>query len=89
MICATFHEVTNDVLVLFKDNYYNLTRDRAVSGNMYSSQPRVIISDGYNLYTGTTRPTYPTKGEDFFDETLGKPIWWNGTDWVDATGATV
>lgn len=89
VICATFHEVTNDVLVLFKDNYYNLTRDRAVSGNMYSSQPRVIISDGYNLYTGTTRPTYPTKGEDFFDETLGKPIWWNGTDWVDATGATV
>ena len=24
-----------------------------------------------------------------FDTTLGKPIWWNGTNWVDATGTTV
>ena len=25
----------------------------------------------------------------FFDTTLGKPIWWNGSVWKDATGATV
>ena len=25
----------------------------------------------------------------WFDTTLGKPIWWNGTGWVDATGASV
>ncbi|HET6914805.1 MAG TPA: hypothetical protein VFH56_01820, partial [Acidimicrobiales bacterium] len=25
-------------------------------------------------------------GSQFFDTTLGKPIWWNGTGWVDATG---
>ena len=24
-----------------------------------------------------------------FDTTLGKPVWFNGTNWVDATGATV
>ena len=29
------------------------------------------------------------KGTYYFDTTLGKPIWWNGTAWVDATGATV
>lgn len=30
-----------------------------------------------------------TKGVQYFDETLGKPIWWNGTAWVDATGTAV
>ncbi|WP_353338564.1 hypothetical protein [Pelagimonas sp. KU-00592-HH] len=25
----------------------------------------------------------------YFDTTLGKPIWWKSTGWVDATGAAV
>lgn len=28
-------------------------------------------------------------GAHYFDTTLGKPIWHNGTNWVDATGTTV
>lgn len=28
-------------------------------------------------------------GQYFFDTTLGIPIWYDGTNWVDATGATV
>lgn len=28
-------------------------------------------------------------GRRFFDTSLGIPIWYNGTDWVDATGAVV
>lgn len=28
-------------------------------------------------------------GQFYFDTDLGLPIWWNGTDWVDATGTTV
>lgn len=35
----------------------------------------------------------PTNGlpviDSYFDETLGKPIWYNGTNWIDAAGATV
>lgn len=40
---------------------------------------------------GTTaaRPTTRSLGYMYFDTTLGKPIWWNGAAWVDATGATV
>lgn len=30
-----------------------------------------------------------TEGSVYFDTTLKKPIWWNGTKWVDATGAEV
>lgn len=26
-------------------------------------------------------------GQFYFDTTLGYPVWWDGTDWVDATGA--
>jgi len=28
-------------------------------------------------------------GRPYFDTTLGMPIWYDGTNWVDATGATV
>lgn len=35
------------------------------------------------------RPTVVFQGLAYFDTTLGKPIWRNGSNWVDATGATV
>lgn len=46
------------------------------------------------VLSGTTgeRPTIPSgsirRGIMYFDTTLGKPIWWNGSGWVDATGTT-
>lgn len=36
-----------------------------------------------------SRPVSPVLYEMFFDTTLGKPIWYTGSDWVDATGASV
>lgn len=46
------------------------------------------------LSTTANRPTLRAQdiGVMYMDTTLaaaGKPIWWNGTNWVDATGATV
>jgi hypothetical protein len=41
---------------------------------------------------GTTsdRPPYTkATGTPYFDSELGKPIWFNGTDWVDADGVAV
>jgi hypothetical protein len=41
---------------------------------------------------GTTalRPTTSLQvGQFYFDTSLGIPIWWNGTNWVDATGTVV
>jgi len=37
----------------------------------------------------SSRPTTSETGLMYFDITLGKPIWWNGSAWVDATGTTV
>jgi hypothetical protein len=38
----------------------------------------------------TQRPvTNLLLGQQFFDTTLGYPIWWNGKAWVNASGTTV
>lgn len=42
-----------------------------------------------NYFTTSNRPTVTKIGIMIFDQTLGKPIWWNGSNWVDATGTTV
>jgi len=35
------------------------------------------------------RPGTPLTGHEYFDTTLGIPIWYDGTNWVDAQGVTV
>ena len=35
------------------------------------------------------RPTTASIGQCYFDIDLNKPIWFNGTNWVDYTGAVV
>lgn len=39
--------------------------------------------------TTANRPLTPVNYQRYFDTTLGKPIWWNGTNWVDAAGTIV
>ena len=45
----------------------------------------------YILGSGTTasRPTTTLIGAQYFDTDISKPIWFDGTNWVDATGTTV
>ncbi|OYR68159.1 hypothetical protein [Halorubrum ezzemoulense] len=37
----------------------------------------------------TERPSSPVTGQRYFDTDLGQPIWFDGSDWVDAQGNTV
>ena len=51
-----------------------------------------FIGGGVKYMHGETedRPTDNLViGQMFFDTTLGKPIWYDGTNWVDATGTSV
>lgn len=62
--------------------------------NTTSDDVTAIWENGFAVYRNindytTSRPTHPTVGMTMFDQTLGKPVWYNGTAWVDATGATV
>lgn len=47
----------------------------------------LVVQSSQNGLT-PARPSNPTTGEMFLDTSLGKPIWWNSTKWVDATGAS-
>ena len=55
----------------------------------------LVAADGYvakkRKGATTDRPSLSASdaGFQFFDKTINKPIYWNGSAWVDATGATV
>lgn len=50
-----------------------------------------VVNRRYITLNGTTanRPTSPVTGQRFFDTTLGYPIFWNGSNWVNSSGTTV
>ena len=60
-----------------------------------------LLESNVSFYGGNSRPTTSTIGFMFFDTTLtgagtggggpgaGLPIWWNGTEWLDANGNIV
>ena len=49
----------------------------------------VAISTPQNGITAD-RPTQSLQiGQFYFDTTLGYPIWYDGTDWVDSSGTVV
>lgn len=69
--------------------------DREVLGWVKKGTSVDLISGKYNyiplILSGTTenRPTWQVVGMQYFDTTLKKPIWWSGSNWVDATGVNV
>ena len=56
-----------------------------VSDVDYSSTKATINAGGLTA----SRPVSPILYQNYFDTTLGKPVWFDGTNWVDSTGATV
>lgn len=52
-----------------------------------------VVSRKYVTLNGTSanRPKASVLGQHYFDTSLGngKPVWWNGTGFVDATGTYV
>ena len=46
-------------------------------------------SQPIDSFATANRPAGISTGYMGFDTDLGKPIWWNGADWVDATGTIV
>ena len=50
-----------------------------------------VVSRKYVTLNGITgsRPTGSVLGQYYFDTTLGFPVWWNGTAFVDAQGNVV
>jgi hypothetical protein len=63
--------------------------------NQVDSSIRAIATNITTIATpssGATaaRPTTTLLvGQQYFDTTLGIPVWWNGSNWVNASGTTV
>ena len=51
-----------------------------------SSVPRKYVTRNG---ASTVRPKTSVLGEQFFDTTLGHPIYWDNTSWVDSQGSVV
>ena len=61
--------------------------DTAMKTNLFRIFPQGVWSQTYHG-PSSQRPN-GVVGLCYFDETIGKPIWHNGTKWVDATGTAV
>lgn len=64
------------------------TQDNATSLDdltVYAQDIRTDL-DQFVAPSGSTRPASPVVGQIFFDTSLGKPVFYNGSAWVDATG---
>ena len=50
-----------------------------------------ILPNGCNIsdYITATITGHYAVGQCLFDTSLGKPKWWSGSKWVDATGADI
>ena len=53
-------------------------------GTNRRSWPTAIRAAG----TTSLRPTAPYDGEMFYDTLIDKPVWWDGSGWVDVDGTT-
>lgn len=70
--------IGNGTIIGNKTKVINLNVDRIVlSGTWFDSG------------TISNRPTNVLVGFQYFDTTINKPIFWDGSKWIDATGATV
>lgn len=70
--------IGNGTIIGNKTKVINLNVDRIVlSGTWFDSE------------TTSNRPTNVLVGFQYFDTTINKPIFWDGSKWIDATGATV
>lgn len=58
-----------------------------VNSGLLTQKAKAIADSwyGHSVY----RPSNPLLGQQYYDTALGKPIWWSGSAWKDATGATV
>ncbi len=87
--------ITSNIFVGHFSALVNGNNDNAIfiNNNIDKAEFDVFVKDITLVkYHGTTnkRPNVINEiGFQYFDTTLGKPIYWTGTKWVDATGSDV
>ncbi len=91
----TIHETGIGADDLNRKNAFEIYTDgRVVAPELTTAlinSPRSLVTKEYLESNGNTanRPVSPSIGEFYFDTDLTKPIWHNGTNWVDSNGSLV
>ena len=72
---------------LFESGYFDVNHGT----NEITIKDNSIGPDKLDIQGGDTasRPSSPKDYQFYFDTDLGHPIWWDGSNWVDAQGNTV
>lgn len=94
--CSLVNNINDDCTVNFDNSTFGSVGAvyRGYPSNAeYRSLVRGATSWQYGKLIGTTaeRPIarFLAQGYQYFDTSLGKPIWWNGSAWKDSAGNTV
>lgn len=74
---------TPQALDSFTDDFRRLTRTARAWTSQITDAVNAVQSSG-STADRPTRGLY--QGRYYFDTTLGQPIWWTGSAWVDALG---
>lgn len=69
-----------DINSIKDQNQFEIKGKPVISGDMYVSKMGTTQERPANIIN---------KGFQYFDTTINKPIYWDGSKWIDATGATV
>lgn len=92
-LTGTYPNPTLDTVNANVGPFGSATQVAAITVNakgLTTAAANVTIAIPAPLFGATgSRPTSHTVGTTFFDTSLGMPIWWNGTAWVNATGTPV
>jgi hypothetical protein len=78
-----------DSFRLFNENTGKFVYEIDPSNEETNYQGNVVKRLAWDSGTTVNRPSSPNTGERYFDTDIGKPIWYNGSNWVDAQGNIV
>ena len=93
-ICNNLPE-NNDRLKRELSDFIDLLREKLADAtfdkNFIFLKNELLAFEDRMHSTGSTagRPLEPRVGQQYFDTTLNKPVFFSGTAWVDATGTEV
>ena len=85
----TYYSDSNFKIYVQKDCRTIFTKVNATYCEVRSEILKALPTKTFPTGLTANRPANVATGYQYFDTTLGKPIYYNGTSWVDATGAAV
>lgn len=92
------YDLKGETLTIPENSVLNFIGGAIGNGTIIGNKTKVInlnvdriVLSGTWFDSGTTsnRPTNVLVGFQYFDTTINKPIFWDVSKWIDATGATV